>query len=64
MTIAPSSMLRGKSIEEIVDRWSTELKTHVKEFNKLTSKAAVWDRAFIENRDNVSLCIVMNLVGP
>ena len=52
--VAPPSMLRGKTIEEIVNRWSTELETHVKEFNKFASEVAVWDRALIENGNNVS----------
>ena len=62
--VAPPSMLRGKSIEEIVNRWSTELETHVKEFNKFASEVAVWDRALIENGNNVRLRAVMNPVGP
>ena len=41
VTHAPFSMLRGKSIEEIVNRWSTELETRVKEFNKFASEVAV-----------------------
>lgn len=55
VTVAPPSMLRGKTIEEIVNRWSTELETHVREFNKFASEVAVWDRALIENGNNVSL---------
>lgn len=46
-------MLRGKTIEEIVNRWSTDLETHVKEFNKFAGEVAVWDRALIENGNNV-----------
>ena len=56
-------MLRGKSIEEIVNRWSNELETHVKEFKKFASEVSVWDRALIENGNNVShsaLFIVVN----
>lgn len=47
-------MLRGKTIEEIVNRWSTDLETHVREFNKFAGEVAVWDRALIENGNNVS----------
>ncbi len=48
-------MLKGKSIEEIINRWSTELETHVRDFNKSASEVAVWDRSLIENGNNVSL---------
>lgn len=47
-------MLRGKTIEEIVNRWSAELETHVRDFNKFAGEVAVWDRALIENGNNVS----------
>lgn len=46
-------MLRGKSIEEIVNRWSSDLETHVRQFTKHASEIAVWDRALIENGNNV-----------
>lgn len=48
-------MLRGKTIEEIVNRWSSELETHVREFTKFAGEVAVWDRALIENGNNVSI---------
>lgn len=48
-------MLRGKTIEEIVNRWSSELETHVREFTKFAGEVAVWDRALIENGNNVSM---------
>jgi len=53
VAVAPPSMLRGKTIEEIVNKWSTELETHVREFNKFAGEVAVWDRALIENGNNV-----------
>lgn len=46
-------MLRGKTIEEIVNKWSNELETHVKEFNKFAAEVSVWDRALIENSNSV-----------
>ena len=49
-------MLRGKSIEEIVNRWSSDLETHVRQFTKHASEIAVWDRALIENGNNV--CVI------
>lgn len=49
-------MLRGKTLEEIVNRWTTELEIHVREFGRFAGEVAVWDRALIENGNNVS-CI-------
>ncbi|CAK5262754.1 unnamed protein product, partial [Mycena citricolor] len=54
VAVAPPSMLRGKTIEEIVNKWSSELETHVREFNKFAGEVAVWDRALIENGNNVA----------
>jgi len=47
-------MLKGKSIEEIINRWSTELESHVRDYNKFSKEVAVWDRTLIENGNNVS----------
>jgi len=47
-------MLKGKSIEEIVNRWSTELEMHVRDFNKFAAEVAVWDRSLIENGNNLA----------
>jgi len=52
--VPPPSMLRGKTIEEIVNRWSADLETHVQEFNKFAGEVAVWDRALIENGNNLA----------
>ena len=56
-------MLRGKTIEEIVNRWSSELETHVREFNKFAGEVSVWDRALIENGNNVCLFYFDYIVG-
>lgn len=55
VSVPPPSMLRGKTIEEIVNRWSADLESHVKEFDKIASEVAVWDRALIENGNNVGV---------
>ncbi|KAH9994100.1 Nsp1-like C-terminal region-domain-containing protein [Russula compacta] len=60
ISVPPPSMLKGKSIEEIINRWSTELETHVRDFNKFASEVAVWDRSLIENGNN--LAALYNLV--
>lgn len=48
-------MLRGKTIEEIVNKWSSDLETQVKEFSRLATEIAVWDRALIANGNTVSI---------
>lgn len=56
ISVQPPSMLRGKTIEEIVNKWSSDLETHVKEFSRLAGEIAVWDRALIDNGNTV--CII------
>lgn len=53
VAVAPPSALKGKTIEEIVNKWSSELETQVREFNKFAAEVAVWDRALMENGNNV-----------
>ncbi|KIY52338.1 hypothetical protein FISHEDRAFT_35401, partial [Fistulina hepatica ATCC 64428] len=54
VTATPPSVLRGKTIEEIVNRWTADLDAQVKEFNKFATEIAVWDRAIMENGNNLS----------
>jgi nuclear pore complex protein Nup62 len=54
VVVPAPSILRGKTIEEIVTRWSSELDTHVAEFNSFANDVAAWDRALIQNGNNVS----------
>jgi nuclear pore complex protein Nup62 len=61
VAVPPPSVLRGKTIEEIVNRWSTDLESHVREFNRFAGEVAVWDRALIENGNNVSAVMIMTL---
>jgi nuclear pore complex protein Nup62 len=55
IAVPPPSILRGKTIEEIVNKWTSDLDNHIREFNKLAGEVAVWDRALMENGNNVSL---------
>jgi len=48
-------MLRGKTLEEIVNKWTADLEVNVREFGRFSAEVAVWDRALIENGNNVSL---------
>lgn len=54
ISVPAPSMLKGKSIEEIVNRWSTELELHVRDFNKFAAEVVVWDRSLIENGNNLA----------
>jgi nuclear pore complex protein Nup62 len=54
IAVPPPSALRGKTIEDIVNKWSADLETHVREFNKFAGEVALWDRALIENGNNVN----------
>lgn len=46
-------MLKGKSIDEIVGDWFTQLEVQVKEFERYASEVSVRDRALIESGNNV-----------
>jgi nuclear pore complex protein Nup62 len=48
-------MLRGKTVDEIVTKWTTDLDNHVRDFNAHASEVASWDRALIQNGNNVRL---------
>ncbi|KAF8338724.1 Nsp1-like C-terminal region-domain-containing protein [Cantharellus anzutake] len=50
----PPSMLRGKTIDEIIAKWNNELETQVKQFHKVASEVAVWDRALMENSEKIN----------
>lgn len=54
ISVPPPSILRGKTIEEVVNKWTADLDSHVREFNKSAGEVAVWDRALMENGNNVS----------
>ncbi|KIJ70224.1 hypothetical protein HYDPIDRAFT_23353 [Hydnomerulius pinastri MD-312] len=54
IAVPPPSVLRGKTIEEIVNKWSSDLESHVREFNKFAGEVAVWDRALMENGNNLA----------
>ncbi|KAF8759560.1 Nsp1-like C-terminal region [Rhizoctonia solani] len=50
----PPSALRGKSVEEIVNKWQEELETQTKVFKRTAQEIEVWDRALIENSVQIS----------
>ncbi|KAI9574545.1 Nsp1-like C-terminal region-domain-containing protein [Boletus coccyginus] len=54
ISVPPPSVLRGKTIEEIVNKWTADLDSHVREFNKFAGEVTVWDRALMENGNNLA----------
>ena len=51
------SLLRGKSIEEIVKTWQTDLDASVKEFSRQAGEVAAWDRVLLKGGDEISRLI-------
>lgn len=54
IAVPAPSVLRGKTIEEIVNKWSADLDNHVRDFNAFANEVSAWDRALINNGNNVS----------
>jgi hypothetical protein len=52
--VPPPSMLRGKSIDDIINKWTVDLDTHVQAFERYAVEVATWDRALLQNANNVS----------
>ncbi|GJJ07300.1 hypothetical protein Clacol_001500 [Clathrus columnatus] len=53
-TVPAPSMLRGKTVEDIVNRWTTDLETQARAFSQFASEVAVWDRTLVENGNYIS----------
>ncbi|KAI9892927.1 MAG: FG-nucleoporin nsp1, partial [Vezdaea aestivalis] len=49
----PESRLNHKSMEEIVQDWSTELSKHQNAFKGQAEQVGEWDRLLIENQDKI-----------
>lgn len=50
-------MLRGRNMEEIVNKWSQELENATKEFTRQASEVAVWDGVLRRGGDEISRLI-------
>lgn len=46
-------MLRGKTLEEIFETWTTELNNEVKDFEKQANEVREWDRILVQNGSQV-----------
>ena len=51
---ATPSLLRGKSIEEIVKMWQDELDACIKDFGRQAGEVAAWDRVLLRGGDEIS----------
>lgn len=47
------SLLRGKTLEDIVDTWTKDLDLQVKEFEKQAGEAREWDKVLVRNGNQV-----------
>lgn len=46
-------MLRGKTLEEIVNSWSSELEERTRDFSDIASEVREWDQVLRENGEQV-----------
>lgn len=47
--LIPPSILKGKTMEDIVNQWSTDLEAQAKEFQRLAGEVQVWDKVLTDN---------------
>lgn len=56
-------MLRGKTLEEIVNSWSSELEERTRDFTDIAGEVREWDRVLRENGEQVSWILTSRLVS-
>lgn len=49
----PQSRLKNKSMDDIINRWASDLSKYQKEFQAQAEKVAQWDRMLVENSDRI-----------
>ncbi|EFP77121.2 uncharacterized protein PGTG_03077 [Puccinia graminis f. sp. tritici CRL 75-36-700-3] len=54
MNLAPS-LLKGKTLEDLVARWNSELDERVEDFKHTANEIAAWDQVLIQNGDQISM---------
>lgn len=52
-SVPTPSTLKNKTMEEILNKWTTELAQQTKDFHTQASKVAQWDQQLIENGNKV-----------
>lgn len=53
-TVSVPSLLKGKTLEDIVNGWSSSLDERVREFTNLAAEVKAWDSVLIQNGDEIS----------
>lgn len=51
--LLPPSVLKGKTLEEIVDSWGTDLEKQAGEFKRIAGEVQEWDRVLMDNGNQV-----------
>ncbi|KAG8885874.1 FG-nucleoporin nsp1 [Tulasnella sp. 331] len=59
--LIPPSVLKGKTMEDIVNQWNTDLEAQAKEFQRLAGEVEVWDRVLNDNAKQISNVYAMVL---
>ncbi|MBW0509493.1 hypothetical protein O181_049208 [Austropuccinia psidii MF-1] len=54
INLAPS-LLKGKTLEDLVGRWNSELDERVEDFKHTANEIAAWDQVLIQNGDQISV---------
>lgn len=54
INLAPS-LLKGKTLEDLVTRWNSELDERVEDFKHTANEIAAWDQVLIQNGDQISI---------
>ncbi|PLW51943.1 hypothetical protein PCASD_00918 [Puccinia coronata f. sp. avenae] len=54
INLAPS-LLKGKTLEDLVARWNSELDERVEDFKHTANEIAAWDQVLIQNGDQISM---------
>jgi nuclear pore complex protein Nup62 len=54
VSVPVPSLLKGMTLEDIVNRWSSELDERVREFTHLAGEVKAWDSVLLSNGDEIS----------
>ncbi|KAG8923757.1 FG-nucleoporin nsp1 [Tulasnella sp. 417] len=52
--LLPPSVLKGKTLEEIVDSWGTDLEKQAAEFKRIGGEVQEWDRVLMDNGNQIA----------
>ncbi|KIO29139.1 hypothetical protein M407DRAFT_6373 [Tulasnella calospora MUT 4182] len=52
--LLPPSVLKGKTLEEIVDSWGTDLEKQAAEFKRIGGEVQEWDRMLMDNGNQIA----------